>query len=110
MAHGDSMQSCLLAITIPDPVQLAKIASRVWKKPVSETDLATLDEAANDDKVAKTILDILTRDGVEYRLKGYELVGGIFITNELFLVENGCLALTMKASRQRSTLFRSLTR
>lgn len=99
LVHGDSSQSYLLAVIIPDPVQLAGIASRVWNKPVRETDLATLDEAAKDEKVVRAILDILTRDGVKYGLKGYELVKRIFVTNELFSVENECLTPTMKVRR-----------
>jgi len=93
------MESYLLAIVIPDPIQLAKIASRVWKRPVSETDLVTLDEAAKDEKVVKAILDVLTKDGVKYGLKGFEFVKRIFVTNELFSVENGCLTPTMKVRR-----------
>ena len=99
MVHGDSLQSYLLAIIIPDPVQLAKIASRIWGKPVSETDMAKLDEAVKDEKIVKAILDILTKDGVKYGLKGYEFVKRIFVTNELFSVENGCLTPTMKVRR-----------
>lgn len=99
MVHGDSMQSYLVAIVVPDPVQLAKIASRVWKKPVSEADLATLDEAAKDEKVVEAILDVLKKDGVKYGLKGYEFVKRMFVTNELFSVENGCLTPTLKVRR-----------
>ncbi|KAF9648057.1 hypothetical protein BDM02DRAFT_3097050, partial [Thelephora ganbajun] len=99
MVHGDSMQSYLLATIVPDLVQLAKIASRVWKKSVSEIDLATLDEAAKDEKVAKAILDVLTKDGVKYDLKGYELVKRVFVTSGLFSVENRCLTSTMKVCR-----------
>ena len=99
MVHGDSLQSYLLAIIIPDPVQLAKIASRIWGKPVSETDVAKLDEAVKDEKIVKAILEILTKDGVKYGLKGYEFVKRIFVTNELFSVENGCLTPTMKVRR-----------
>jgi len=52
--HGGSTESYILAIIIPDPVPLAEIASlRVWKKPVSETDLVTLDEAAKVEKAVK---------------------------------------------------------
>lgn len=69
--HGDSLQSYLLAIVVPDPVVLAKIASEVWKKRVSETDSRTLDEAVQDEKVAKAVLDMLTKDGLRYGLKGY---------------------------------------
>jgi len=99
MVHGDSLQSYLLAIVIPDPIQLAKIASRVWNKPVGETDLAMLDQAVKDEKIVKAILDVLTNDGVKYGLKGYEFVKRIFVTNELFSVENGCLTPTMKVRR-----------
>jgi long-chain acyl-CoA synthetase len=99
MVHGDSMQSYLLAIIVPDPAQLARIASRVWKKPVNETDLAALDAAVKDDRVVKAILSVLTADGVKYGLTGYEFVKRIFVTNELFSVENGCLTPTMKVRR-----------
>lgn len=99
MVHGDSLQSFLIAIVIPDPVQLARIASSTWNKPVSEADLPALDRAAKDDKVLKEILDILTKDGIKYGLKGYEFVRRIFVTNELFSVENGCLTPTMKVRR-----------
>lgn len=99
MVHGNPLQSYLLAIVVPDPVQLAKIASRIWKKPVSETDLARLDEAVKDERVVKAILDVLTKDGTKYGLKGYEFVRRIFVTNELFSVENGCLTPTMKVRR-----------
>jgi hypothetical protein len=69
--HGDPMQSYLLAIVIPDPVVLAKIASDVWKKGVSGTDSRALDEAVKDERVVKAVLDMLTKDGVRYGLKGY---------------------------------------
>ena len=81
------MESYLLAIVIPDPVQLAKIASRVWKRPVSETDLVTLGEAAKDEKVVKATLNVLTKYGFKYGLKWFEFVKRIFVTNELFSVE-----------------------
>jgi len=68
--HGDSLQSYLLAIVIPDPVVLAKVASEVWKKRVSETDLTVLDEAVKDKEVVKAVLDMLTKAGVRYGLKG----------------------------------------
>ena len=69
--HGDPMQSYLLAVVIPDPVVLAKIASEVWKKRVSETDSRALDEAVKDERVANAVLDMLTKDGIRYGLKGY---------------------------------------
>ena len=90
------MESYLLVIVISDPVQLAKIASRVWKRPVSETDLMTLGEATKDEKVVKAILDVLTKDEIKYGLKGFEFVKRLFVTKELPSVENGP---TMKIRR-----------
>jgi len=98
--HGDSLQSYLVAIVIPDPAVLAKIASGVWKRKVIETDSRTLDEAVRDEKVVKAVLDMLTRDGVKYGLKGYEFAKRLHLTNELFSVENNCLTPTMKVRRR----------
>lgn len=69
--HGDSLQSYLVAIVVPDPVVLTKIASEVWGNRVDEGDLKALDEAVKDEKVAEAVLDVLTKDGVRYGLKGY---------------------------------------
>ena len=71
--HGDSLQSYLVAIVVPDPVVLAKVASEVWEKRVSEGDLRMLDEAVKDEKVVMVVMDMLTEDGVRYGLKGYVL-------------------------------------
>ena len=50
--HGDSLQSYLLGVVIPDPVQLAAVASGVWGTPVSDKDQAALDRAIKDAKVS----------------------------------------------------------
>ena len=68
--HGDSTQSYLVAIVVPDPVVLARIASEVWKKGVSEMEPKTLDEAVRDERVVSAVLDMLTKDGKRYGLKG----------------------------------------
>jgi acyl-CoA synthetase (AMP-forming)/AMP-acid ligase II len=68
--HGDSLQSYSVAIVVPDPVVLARVASEVWKRGVSERSFWELDEAVRDERVTKAVLDMLTRDGVRYGLKG----------------------------------------
>lgn len=68
--HGDSLQSYLVAIVVPDPVVLAKIASGVRKEVVTEKDWKMLDEAVKDEKVVEAVLGMLTKDGVRYGLKG----------------------------------------
>ena len=69
--HGDSFQTYLVAILVPDPVVLGKIASKVWNREVDEKDFGALDEAIRDEKVVRAVLDVLTKDGVRYGLKGY---------------------------------------
>jgi long-chain acyl-CoA synthetase len=120
--RGDSFRSYTLAIVVPDPVLvLAKIASEVWKKRVSEMDSRALDEAVKDEKVVKGVLDVLTKDGVRYGLKRYvspplspypcgirltlglcryEFARRLYLTNELFSVENHCLMPAMEVCRR----------
>lgn len=98
--HGDSLQSFLVAIVVPDPVVLAKVASGVWGRDVSGGDSKELDEAVKDEEVVKAVLDMLTKDGVKYGLKGYEFVRRLYLLNEPFSVDNGCLTPTMKVRRR----------
>lgn len=117
--HGDSMQPYLLAVVVPDPVVLAKIASGVWNKEVNRLDPRALNEAVKDERVVNAVLDMLTKDGVRYGLRGcvlpppcvnsarhdfffcrYEFVKRIHLTNEVFSVENNCLTPTMKVRRR----------
>lgn len=98
--YGDSFQSYLLAVVIPDPVNLAKIASPIFGKEISPTDINALDEAAKDERVLKTILDILTEESAKNGLKGYEYVRRIHVSNELFSVDNNTLTPTFKIKRK----------
>lgn len=68
--HGDSLQSYLLAVIVPDPVQLAGIASRVYKKNVAPEDGATLVKASRDPQVVQEILAVLTKEAHKNKLKG----------------------------------------
>jgi len=98
--YGHSLQSYLLAVVIPDPINLARIASSILGKEISGTDTATLDEVVKDERVVKVILDILTKEGTRSSLKGYEHVKRIHVSNELFSVENGTLTPTFKIKRK----------
>ena len=98
--YGHSLQSYLLAVVVPDPVNLARIASTILGKEIVSTDTAALDEAAKDERVVKAILDILTKEGAKSSLKGYEYVKRIHISNELFSMENGTLTPTFKIKRK----------
>lgn len=44
----------------------------------------------------KAILNVLAKDKVKHGLKGYDSVKETLATNELFLMENGCLSPVME--------------
>lgn len=67
--HGDSLQSYLIGVVVPDPAQLAAIAAKVWGTPVSEKDPQALEKAARDPKVVDAVLQALNRQA---RLAGLQ--------------------------------------
>ena len=98
--YGHSLQSYLLAVVIPDPVNLAMIASSILGREITSADTAALDEAVKDERVVKAILDILTKESAKNALKGYEYVKRIHVSNEPFSMENGTLTPTFKIKRK----------
>ena len=69
--HGDSLQSYLLAVIIPDPVQLAALASKIYGKKVMPEDLQELNRACQDERVNEEIHAIITKEAKRNDLKGY---------------------------------------
>jgi long-chain acyl-CoA synthetase len=68
--HGDSLQSFLLAVVVPDPLQLANISSSVLKTKVAPDDMAALQQACKDERVNQQILAALAAEGKRNGLKG----------------------------------------
>ena len=68
--HGDSLQSYLVAVVVPDPVQLAALASRVWGTAVSDKDQGALNRAIQDPKINAEVLKMLNKQAKIAGLKG----------------------------------------
>jgi long-chain acyl-CoA synthetase len=68
--HGDSLQSYLVAIVVLDPVQLAIIASQVFRKKVAQDNQQELFRAISDQNIRDQILSILSREARRNGLKG----------------------------------------
>ena len=76
--HGDGLESYLIGVLVPDPVQLAQVASNTLGTPVSETDAAVLKEAAAHPKVNQAILAIITQEAKKNSLKGCAFIHSSF--------------------------------
>ncbi|KAG5638150.1 hypothetical protein H0H81_001535 [Sphagnurus paluster] len=98
--HGDSLQSYLLAVIIPDTVQLAGIASKVFGKKVLPEDLPELSSACKDERVKQEILTSLTKEAKKNGLKGFEMIKRIHLSLDPFSVDDGTMTPTLKIRRK----------
>ncbi|KAM4727061.1 long-chain-fatty-acid--CoA ligase 6 [Anableps anableps] len=90
--HGDSLQSCLVGIVVPDPEVMPEWAK---KKGI----LGTYKDLCKNTELKKAILEDLVRLGKANGLLSFEQVKNIYIHNEMFSIENGLLTPTLKAKR-----------
>ncbi|KAK7023957.1 peroxisomal long chain acyl-CoA synthetase 7 [Favolaschia claudopus] len=98
--HGDSLQSFLAGIIVPDPAQLAPIASKIYGKKIAPEDTDTLKAACTDPQVNKHILGMLTQEGKKAALKGFESLKRIHVTLDPFGTEDNTMTPTMKIRRK----------
>ncbi|KAK7500899.1 hypothetical protein BaRGS_00007779 [Batillaria attramentaria] len=97
--HGDSLQSCLVGVVVPDPDVLPGFAQERFKLSGS------FEELCQNPDVKKCILESLTDLGRKSGLTSLEIVKDILVYPELFSVENGLLTPTFKAKRQELAKF-----
>ncbi|XP_010773916.1 long-chain-fatty-acid--CoA ligase 5 isoform X2 [Notothenia coriiceps] len=90
--HGDSLQSCLIAIVVPDPDTLPGLASSLGCK-------GSIEELCKNTEIKKAILSDMTKLGKEAGLKSFEQVKDVYLHSEQFTIENGLLTPTLKAKR-----------
>ncbi|KAF3841143.1 hypothetical protein F7725_007005 [Dissostichus mawsoni] len=90
--HGDSLQSCLVGIVVPDPEVMPEWAK---KKGI----LGTYKDLCKNTELKKAILEDLVRLGKASGLHSFEQVKNIYINNEMFSIMNGLLTPTLKAKR-----------
>ncbi|XP_058505760.1 long-chain-fatty-acid--CoA ligase 1-like [Solea solea] len=91
--HGDSLQSCLVAVVIPDPDFLSD-----WTKKTLGLE-GSYQELCGRPDVKAAILRSMLQLGKEVGLMSFEQVKAIYIHTEMFSIENGLLTPTLKAKR-----------
>ncbi|KAF9543684.1 hypothetical protein EC957_000539 [Mortierella hygrophila] len=101
LVHGDSTESCLVAIIVPEPDTFVPFVNKI----LGGANLA-LDNAANykricsDPKLLKVVLQELNKVAKDIGLRGFEIPKAILIEPEAFTVENDKMTPTFKIKRQ----------
>ncbi|CAN9508741.1 unnamed protein product [Ophioblennius macclurei] len=95
--HGDSLQSSLVAVVVPDPEVLPGFAKRLGCH-------GSMEELCKKTEVKNAIISDLTRLGREAGLKSFEQVKALHLHPEQFTIENGLLTPTLKAKRNELKL------
>ncbi|XP_007572054.1 long-chain-fatty-acid--CoA ligase 5 [Poecilia formosa] len=90
--HGDSLQSSLVAIVVPDADVLPGFAKSLGIQ-------GSIEELCKSTEVKKAIITDMTKLGREAGLKSFEQVKDVHLHPELFTIENGLLTPTLKAKR-----------
>ncbi|XP_051522803.1 long-chain-fatty-acid--CoA ligase 5-like [Myxocyprinus asiaticus] len=96
--HGDSLQSYLVAIVVPDPEVLPGFAEKLGVK-------GSFEELCKNQEIKKAIIYDLIKLGREAGLKSFEQVKDLYLHPDMFTIENGLLTPTLKAKRANLTKF-----
>ncbi|ORX52029.1 acetyl-CoA synthetase-like protein [Hesseltinella vesiculosa] len=91
--YGDSLNSALVAVVVPDPDTLPSFAKA---HGIDTTELASL---CRDPKLNKLVLAHLTKAAKHGKLLGFEIPRAIHLESEAFSIESGILTPTMKLKR-----------
>ena len=69
--HGEGLQSYLVGVLIPDPIQFAAIVSELNGKKIAPENIEALTAACRDERVIAHILSLLAKVAEDKGLKGF---------------------------------------
>uniref|UniRef100_A0A673IW75 Arachidonate--CoA ligase n=1 Tax=Sinocyclocheilus rhinocerous TaxID=307959 RepID=A0A673IW75_9TELE len=90
--HGDSLQSYLIGVVVPDPEVFVN-----WAKERGV--VGSYEELCQNPDVKKAVLEDMTAVAKEAGLKSFEQVKDLYLHPEMFSVSNGLLTPTLKSKR-----------
>ncbi|KAG0294537.1 hypothetical protein BGZ98_001724, partial [Dissophora globulifera] len=94
--HGDSLESSLVAISVPDPEMFIPFANAIAGTQVTIADKKGLMALVRDPKVNAAYLKALEKAGKAGELRGFEFVKRVYLTFDAFTVDNGLMTPTSK--------------
>lgn len=98
--HGDSLQSALVAIIVPDPETLEAVVAA--KLPHLAAKKLSYAELCKEPEVNALVLAAITKVGKKAELRGFEQAKAIYLESEPFAVENDLLTPTFKVKRPQA--------
>ncbi|KAI8993667.1 hypothetical protein BDB01DRAFT_832453 [Pilobolus umbonatus] len=98
--HGDSLQSTLVAIVVPEPETLAATVSA--KLPALAAKKLTYEQLCKVPEVNALILSIMTKSGKKAALRGFEFAKAIYLESDPFSIEKDLLTPTLKVKRPQA--------
>ncbi|KAJ8347965.1 hypothetical protein SKAU_G00265540 [Synaphobranchus kaupii] len=90
--HGDSLQSCLVGIVVPDPEVMP-----LWARKRGLE--GCYGDLCKNKDLKKAIMDDMVKLGKASGLHSFEQVKDIYVHCEMFSINNGLLTPTLKAKR-----------
>ena len=94
--YGDSLQSFLIAILVPESNAVIEF---LQKKGIKNANKENYKDYFNDIDLNNDIVEQLNKFGRENDLKGFELPKKVYLCKENFSIENQILTPTMKIRR-----------
>ncbi|KAL8963453.1 MAG: hypothetical protein Q9193_000285 [Seirophora villosa] len=105
--HGDSVQTCLVAIFGVLPELFAPFASNVLGRSISAQDTQAISAACQNSKIRKAVVKELDKVGRKNKFAGYEKVKNCYLYLDPFTIDNELLTPTLKLKRpQTANIFR----
>ena len=98
--HGDSLQSSLVAIVVPDEETLRSVVAA--KLPHVHSKNLSLAELCKSAEVNALVLAAMNKVGKKAELRGFEFAKAIYLEHEPFAVENELLTPTFKVKRPQA--------
>jgi len=97
--YGDSFQSCLVAIVIPDEEPVSQWAANGSNGVSGSSN--SFEDICKNPALKDAIMDDIQRLSKENGLHGFETVRAVYVDCALFSVENDLLTPTFKMKRQK---------